>query len=211
MFNSLHTSSLSRSSKNSQRKRSFSFCGRAASARCTLHPILRRDHPGFHRRPRFVDRVELFRHRLVARAGPINLEQHVVAHPVDERPEVFGGLQAAPLLERRQHAPERLLPRVFYLSWRPQPRSELDGEQVAEVPGEMLLGLGDPRPPGARRKPGRSRIGPVASPKSVLHSDSDGRGPDVSCQGRAVTDRRCPALVIEPPWWRRPNVGPYEL
>ena len=72
---------------------------------------------------------------------PVGLQQDVVADGIDERPEAFRRGQAAFLLERGQHADERFLPRILDQRRRTKARAKLQGQQIAEIVGEMPLGF----------------------------------------------------------------------
>ena len=172
---------------------------------CVLNacPLIRRHHSRLDRGPRFVRRINLVRQRVGARSCPVLLEEHVVAHTVHEGPEVFGGLQAAPLLQRRQDASERFLPRVFRLRWRPQTRPQFDGEQSPKYLANAARSR-DHRPPAAPRTPDRSRNGPASRPKSyfipivaaearTLHLPAP-----VTVWGYRVTSDRTPECGVDP-------------
>ena len=135
-------SSLSRSSKKSQRSRSWSFGGRSASASRTRLAVLGAEQHGVHRRACFSGASYSSSKRGGSRADAVLLEEHVVADTVDERAQAFGRVEPALLLEGLQHPGKGFLPDVLDGRGRAEARAQLQRQELAKVLSEMAFGVG---------------------------------------------------------------------
>jgi hypothetical protein len=84
-----------------------------------------------------VGRIVFVLERNGTRLRAVNLEEHVGADAVDKRSKTLRGRQSFALPEGNQHAHKGFLLRVFDEGGRPQPRPQLQRQQIAEVLREM--------------------------------------------------------------------------